>query len=96
VPTWVQRQMRGVPSAGPPTGWTLAGAALSSIEIGAAYVILYALLRPATPTLRPIPRGLLLGALALSIGGQPIRQPLMNGSSATRRAWCSRWRPGRG
>src|SRR5579883_187539 len=47
--------------AGPPAGWTLAAAALSSIEIGAAYAALYALLRPATPTLRPMPRGLLLG-----------------------------------
>ena len=70
--------MRGVPSAGPPAGWTLAAAALSSIEIGAAYGVLYALLRRATPTLRPIPRGLLLGALALAVSGQLLRQPLMN------------------
>ena len=78
VPPWVQRQMRGVPSAGPPAGWTFAAAALSSIEIGAGYAILYALLRLATPTLRPIARGLLTGTLALALGGQLIRQPLMN------------------
>ncbi len=78
VPAWVQRQMRGVPSAGPPAGGTLVAAALTSIEIGAACCILYALLRSATPTLRPIPRGLLAGVLILAIGGQLIRQPLMN------------------
>ncbi len=70
--------MRGVPSAGPPGGMTVVFAALSSIEIGIALVILYALLRRATPGLNIAVRGIVLGLLALAIHGELIRQPLMN------------------
>lgn len=53
-------------------------AALSSIEQGLALVILYILLRRCFPALGTIRRTLLTAALALTLAGRLIRQPLMN------------------
>jgi hypothetical protein len=78
VPPWVALKMQGVPSAGPPTLGVIIAAALSSIEIGGGYCLLYFLVRGATPNLNVISRGLAVGCLGLAIRGDLLRQPIMN------------------
>lgn len=53
-------------------------AALSSIEQGLALVALYLLLRCRFPRLGTLRRGLLGAVLALALGGNLVRQPMMN------------------
>ena len=53
-------------------------AALSSIEQGLALVVLYLLLRLRFPWLSTLWRGLLVTMLALALGGNLIRQPMMD------------------
>lgn len=53
-------------------------AALSSIEQGLALVTLYLLVRSRLPSLGTLARGLLVAVIALALGGNLVRQPLMN------------------
>lgn len=53
-------------------------AALSSIEQGIAVALLYLLVRSGLPALGTIRRGLLVGLLSLALGGNLLRQPMMN------------------
>jgi hypothetical protein len=53
-------------------------AALSSIEQGIAVALLYLLVRFCLPSVGTLRRGLLVGVLALALGGNLVRQPMMN------------------
>jgi RimJ/RimL family protein N-acetyltransferase len=78
LPAWVSQQMEGVQIKMPPYGpEVVVPATLSSLESGVAFVVAYALLRRATPTLGVLVRALLLAGLCLGMQGAMLRMPLM-------------------
>ena len=79
IDLWVSEHMAGQPDIKrQPYGLeVIIPATLSSIEYGIAMVVLYWLVRKATPTLSTLPRALCVFLLSLAIGGELMRFPVM-------------------